>query len=264
MPIKVLSSLRRGLTSIAEWVAYPGPSSDKDPLSTTRPDGAQRLNRSIHVRNLTICDIFSKRYALPTEITVEILDQAESWTCQFDQYRKDWPSLIQPIYVENAEKIMAFSKQLEKSEIRKLRKVQFRFVSKDQGWSNHQHFLGGTYEGSFSWWELKVQRAKPRNHVDRTKTAETEERVAEGEVSQLLRASSVAAWENVGSLHLQANRHAGQKMERYDIQVESGHEVFEHLQPGDRIVLCACARYPGWQNLVESAIMVLWFKDTID
>ncbi|MCJ1236104.1 hypothetical protein MMC14_004081 [Varicellaria rhodocarpa] len=264
MPINILGSLRRGFASLAEWVAYSGASSDKDPLSTTRPDASQRLNRSIHARNLTICAIFSKRFALPIEITTEILDQAESWTCQFDQSRKDWPSLIQPICVENAEKIMAFSKQLESSEIRKLRKVQFRFVSKDQGWSNHQHTLGGTYEGSSSWWELKIQRAKPRKQVGRTNTAETEEMAAEGEVSQLRRASSVAAWENVESLYLRANKHAGQKMERYDIQVNSGHEVFEHLQPGDRIVLCACARYPRWKNFVESAIMILWFKDTID
>ena len=258
MPINILASLRRRFTSLAEWIAYPGASSDKDPLSTTRLDGAQRLNRSIHARNLAICAIFSRSFALPIEISVDILDYAESWTCQFDQFRRDWPSLIQPICVENAEKIMAFSKQLESSDIRRLRKVQFRFVSKDQGWSNHEHFLGGTYEGSSSWWELKIQRAKPREQV------ETEEMPAEGEVSPLRRASSVAAWENVESLHLQANRHAGQKMEKYDIQVDSGAEVFEHLQPGDRIVLCACARYPRWKNFVESAIMILWFKDTID
>ena len=264
MPIDLLGSLKKGFTSIADWVKYPGPSSDNDLLISSRKDGAQILNQSTRSRNLLVCAILSKRFALPTEIAEDILDKAESWLCQFDLCRRDWSILVQPICVVNNRKMVAFSKQLGLSEIKKLRRVRFIFVSKDQGWSDQLRRHGGTFEGSSSWWEMRIQRMKPREEVHRTGDPGNEATTAEVEEAQPHAPSLVSKWENVQSLHLQSNRHAGEQMERYNIDVDSRHEVFECLQPGDRIVLFACAEWPGWSNNVELAVMVLWFKDTLD
>ena len=270
MPIDLWGSLQRGFASLFGWATSPGPSSENELLNSTRKEDSQNLNQSTHARNMTICSMFSKRFALPTEITEDILDKAESWICQFDLFRRDWQSLAQPTIVVNSHKIMAFSKSLELSEIRKLRRVRFTFVSQDQGWSDHSSTFGGTFDGSFSWWEMKIQRANNGVQADQTNGFGIEDTTAKRDdlcpktVSSVSPVSPVPIWTDVQSLHLQNNRHAGEHMERYNIDVDNHYEVFEYLQPGDRIVLCACALYPGWQNIVEYAVMVLWFKDTLN
>lgn len=62
---------------------------------------------------------------------------------------------------------------------------------------------------------------------------------------------------------LQHNRHAGQEMEGYCVELErgEGHAVFKEMEEGDRICLVASARFPGWTNMVETASLLVWVVD---
>ena len=44
-----------------------------------------------------------------------------------------------------------------------------------------------------------------------------------------------------------------------DISNKQRREWFEKIKPGDSIALYARAQYPGWENFVESATMVIWY-----
>jgi hypothetical protein len=36
------------------------------------------------------------------------------------------------------------------------------------------------------------------------------------------------------------------------------HEIWQHLEPGDVIIIKACARFPGWANYCQEAKLEFW------
>ena len=68
------------------------------------------------------------------------------------------------------------------------------------------------------------------------------------------------------SRHLQHNRHAGQSLESYRIELRRAEwvEAFGDIHEGDRVALTARARFPGWVNQVQDAGMEIWSADVGD
>lgn len=54
-------------------------------------------------------------------------------------------------------------------------------------------------------------------------------------------------------------------MELYRVELErgEGHAIFEEMEEGDRVVLVGSARFPGWENLVEAASLLVWVVDDL-
>ncbi|KAL9026477.1 MAG: hypothetical protein Q9196_004860 [Gyalolechia fulgens] len=154
------------------------------------------------------------RPALPPEIILQILSHPTRWLLTHAQSTSG-------IHVSNQEIPIVALPPLTAHEVKWLRRLVFRFRSKDQGfsWDRHNH---GTYAGSWTWFEAALRgdgpmgtRDDPDLHV-RTK------------------------WE------LQRNRHAGTQFEDYEVVFEHGDarmtELKAAMKEGDVVQLRACAR----------------------
>ncbi|WVF69599.1 hypothetical protein IAT40_004377 [Kwoniella sp. CBS 6097] len=109
-----------------------------------------------------------------------------------------------------------------------LRKVVVETFSKDQGWSSGNAAHYGTYQGSYSWFEISLIRG---------------------------------ADEVEGSRHtVQHNVHAGQYFKTHRNILQPDHPTLRLAQPGDQIVLWVRAQYPGWKNLINEAAITVFFS----
>ena len=59
--------------------------------------------------------------------------------------------------------------------------------------------------------------------------------------------------ENEPRYRIQGNKIASTEIEQYTIEFADEHELVQRVREGDRIVLLACACFPGWENRVYSA-----------
>ncbi|WVR04764.1 hypothetical protein IAU60_001776 [Kwoniella sp. DSM 27419] len=106
-----------------------------------------------------------------------------------------------------------------------VRKVVIETVSRDQGWIQNDPTYYGTYEGSFSWFEITLLRGT--DEVEGSRCS------------------------------VQNNIHAGQYYKDHTNTLYADHPTVKLARPGDRFVLWARAQYPGWQNhLLEASITV--------
>ena len=140
------------------------------------------------------------------------------------------------------------------------RKVIITFCAKDQGWSSFpQHHR--TFENSWTWFDLLIE--------DGTTKKEEAHDYDDEEGAQGVEAEQKADHEPsprepcIRKQLLQANRHAGEETERYEISMDKGQGILQTLKVGDRIALVACARYSGWTNYVEKASMEIWEEDDL-
>jgi len=62
---------------------------------------------------------------------------------------------------------------------------------------------------------------------------------------------------------LQANLHAYREYQKYRKEVGREHALMKELMDGDKVVLWACQRFPGWTNHVESAEIEVWALDEL-
>ncbi|EPQ27484.1 uncharacterized protein PFL1_05022 [Pseudozyma flocculosa PF-1] len=91
--------------------------------------------------------------ALPPEVVSLILDFAEYYLCKVSFH------FAPTTFYDNSNDLYfrtpAFSGELERGF---LRKVEFRIVSHDQGFSGEPAHMHGTKEGSWTWWEATLDR----------------------------------------------------------------------------------------------------------
>ncbi|OCF58604.1 hypothetical protein L486_03092 [Kwoniella mangroviensis CBS 10435] len=107
-----------------------------------------------------------------------------------------------------------------------IRKCVIETLSKDQGWSSNNPAHYGTYEQSYSWFEISLLRGDK---------------------------------EVEGSRHsIQNNVHAGQYYKPHCNILSADHPTFRLAQPGDRIVLWVRAQYQGWLNIVKEAAITVF------
>ncbi|ORY24020.1 hypothetical protein BCR39DRAFT_548198 [Naematelia encephala] len=107
----------------------------------------------------------------------------------------------------------------------RLRRVVIETLSRDQGWSSHAPFYG-TYEQSYSWFELSLLRSGKEVPNSR--------------------------------ISIQNNVHAGQYLKAHVNVLEIDHPFVRMARPGDRIVLWARAQFPGWRNYVSEAAITVY------
>ncbi|EIW71021.1 hypothetical protein TREMEDRAFT_27701 [Tremella mesenterica DSM 1558] len=104
-------------------------------------------------------------------------------------------------------------------------KIVVDTLSKDQGWSSSgQHY--GTYQQCYSWFEVSLWR---------------DGREVEG-----------------SRCSIQSNVHAGQYFKSHRNVLGPSHSLVQQAKQGDRVMLWARARYPGWRNHVREASITIY------
>ncbi|KAI4171552.1 MAG: hypothetical protein LQ343_004144 [Gyalolechia ehrenbergii] len=187
-----------------------------------------------------------RRPALPPEIILQILSHPTRWLLTHSKSTYD-------IDVSDQEIPIITLPPVTTNEIQLLRRLIFRFRSKDQGfsWDRQNH---GTYGGSWTWFEAVLTG-------DRDVNVSGSQAVTHDNPRNASDLNVRKKWE------LQRNRHAGTQFEDYEI-------VFEHrdarmtelkaaMKEGDVVELRACARYGAWMNHVEEATVELWCLDNL-
>lgn len=196
--------------------------------ASTEPE---TLRWTIHDSNLALFECLSransKRPALPAEIIMLILADPSRW---IETSRESFPHQGSPAgtsFIEGTDiypiiKTRAFSAR----EAAGLRRIVFTFCTQDQGWSSYPEHHG-TYNQSYTWMETGISEDDGSAGTQR--------------------------WE------LQRNRHAGQRPEYYNVELDQNHELIGMLEQGDGIGMWARARFPGWTYRVFGANIELVF-----
>ncbi|KAB2099841.1 hypothetical protein AG0111_0g11852 [Alternaria gaisen] len=115
------------------------------------------------------------------------------------------------------------------SNLRTIKGIVFHTISHDQGWSDNAESLGGTYNFSHSWLEVRVK-------------------FAEGKTADSFHGQNRHA--------LQHNVHASRDWRWHrniwDVNDPTRQRWLKNLSPDDTIQVFAKAKYPGWECYVHS------------
>ena len=206
---------------------------------------------SVHDSNKAIYECLSTatphRPALPAELILQILDHPSRWLCSKQTLDEPTPdNRLSPILISANNggqpkiNVILSTPPVAGEELAHIRRLVFTFESKDQGWSGYPRDHG-TYSNTWSWFEAGVR--------------------PEGKSTTYTGTTSKTNDDAYKRFHLQRNRHAGQNIESYRIELGQDHKLIRDLGPGDAIDLLACAQYPGWQNQVHSASIEIWSYD---
>ena len=222
------------------------PTSSQSCLTTPEP-------WTTHMSNQTALEVLSRpakaRAALPHEIVLQIISYQPFWILH---HYVSTPAPPPAIRVRQGERLLAETAPLSAMDITLIRQIHFVFRSKDQGWSSFKADYG-SYRNSWTWFEGGVIRP--------TAAADHEGSENEGRPSPQTRRQK-----------LQANRHAGEALENYRIEMFVGSEENADatddfrsmdLKEGDVVALWACASFHGWENFVETATVELWGVDSL-
>lgn len=140
------------------------------------------------------------------------------------------------IYTDNANTVYLTTPPLSSSFVRDfVLQVTVDTWSHDQGWSSepNRDWLG-TYQGSYTWWELTLDRPialRPEDSDDTTQPPTNE----------------------VHRIHVCHNIHASREFKHHTLTLHRDHPLLRDIQQGDRLSLWARTQYPGWTNIVRSA-----------
>lgn len=128
----------------------------------------------------------------------------------------------------------------------------FTFRSRDQGYCSNPD------QGCWSWFEASLARLPPPHEGQDEEHDATEETWFAGEWVERYERSL----ENQPRYRIQENRLASTEVEEYTVELRDEHELVRRVREGDRVVLLACACFPGWENRVYAAeISVLGVDD---
>lgn len=165
-----------------------------------------------------------KRSRLPPELIFQIIALPSRWLLLSSH------SLSAPTSISSreGERVVVRTPLLRAGHISLIRKIVFKFTSKDQGWSSFPEDLG-TFRNSWTWFEVGIIHNDQKKSIDQGGEAKLSERV----------------------YFSQRNKHAWEELESYCIEFEAGHQMFADLQEGDAVVLWAKASFPGWTNIVQ-------------
>ena len=223
-----------------------------------------------HDSNIALYDCLSaktpNRPALPPEIILQMLGLPSRWICQSVASPPDTPeSKALAVHVaaqgggRTVTQVLLSLPPLSAETIRRLRRIEFTFTSKDQGWSSFRNDWG-TYKNSWTWFEAGVRSTRPK--------VEMPTAVPEKQEDPSPRANDLERYDSQSEnpykrYLLQRNRHAGKKLETYCIQIHYDDEFLQSLRKGDALDLLACAQYPGWRNQVADYSIRLWLYDDL-
>jgi hypothetical protein len=123
------------------------------------------------------------------------------------------------------------AEQEEEDNIWKIKHITVSLSSKDQGWSGTPELIG-TYEQSYSWFEIGIKRPIMTNPPLPEPTYEY----------------------LPGQLEIQKNKHAFREFSEHEIFLPLSSPFIQRLRKGDKIVVLAKARYPVSSSLCRIQI----------
>lgn len=213
-------------------------------LLTSTTASSRPLPNTTHASNLATFFCLSRPSpsgrALPPELILQILAHPTRWLLTHS-------GSAGPIRVVNKDLPIVTLRPFTTEEIQTLQRIVFRFRSKDQGfsWDTPNH---GTYGGSWTWFEAVVRSGDNHDSDGPASHSAGEDKVKK-------------------RFELQRNRHAGTRMENYEIVFDDGDsrmvELKSFLKEGDVLEFRACARFPAWVNNVDEAKVEVWCMDDL-
>ncbi|KAL9138420.1 MAG: hypothetical protein Q9175_000351 [Cornicularia normoerica] len=239
----------------------PGPPTDQaDPTrsstsiaqSWTTPDSNLALLECLSIATPT-------RPALPTELILQILDHPTRWVYL---YSIRHPPSVHPnrpiVMIANRPTgiPLLFTRPFSARDSGRLRQIVFTFRSRDQGWSSNPD------NGSWSWFEASLARLPSTDEDGQGGFNGTAQWTGSYEWTGEWMKLHEKRLENGPRYRIQTNKHASTEPEEYTIELTDEHELVQRVNEGDRVVLWACACFPGWENRVyEAEITVLGTDD---
>lgn len=180
------------------------------------------------------------RQKLPADLVPIVLDYAQLWStiAIARRFRKE------RINERRAGLVALTCKLPENMPGSTVRRLRITTESRDQGWSDYldQH---GTYEGSWTWFELGVRPIAEQNQVS---GSADEGNLIIGREGDTVRRTLVTR-----------NIHARRKWKTHVVVWDVANETEEirkliwGAKAGDVIELSVWARYPGWENFLKFA-----------
>lgn len=121
-----------------------------------------------------------------------------------------------------------------------LLRVEVEMDSHDQGWSSepNRSWLG-TYQGSYTWWDLTLERPAQAAQSSAETGSDTEE--------------DVPAWTEIHRQELCRNIHASDAFKVHTITLDTSSPIVQDAQPGDRLCVWVRTQFPGWINFARHA-----------
>ena len=234
------------------------------PTHPTRPSTSPAQSWTTHDSNLALLKCLltatPTRPALPAEIILQILDHPERWVPLHSVAHAPSVDPTKPFVIgDRATGIpVLYTRPFLARETRRLRKVEFAFRSRDQGWSSHPD------GGSWSWFEASLARFPSSDEDGERQDADADAAEWTGSYgwTEEWMERHGKRLEDEPRYKIQTNRHASREIQDYTIELTDEHELVQRAKEGDRVVLWGCACFPGWENRVyEAKISVLAMDD---
>lgn len=229
----------------------------------TRPSISTAKSWTTHDSNLALLECLSTatptRPAIPTELILQILDHPTCWLLLHSISHPPSAEPNKPIVLISNKPTgipVLYTRPFSAREVGLLRKVVFTFRSRDQGWSSNPD------NGSWSWFEGSLAQFPSADEDGQSQVNDaTEWTGSYGWIGEWMQRHEQRL-ESQPRYKIQTNTHASTDPEEYEIELTDEHELVQRMEENDRIVLWACACFPGWENRVyEAKITILGMDD---
>ena len=231
-----------------------GANSDPGSSSTEHPPSPPTESWTTHDSNLELLKCLSTatstRPAIPTEIILKILDHPSRWIPIHSIHHPPSPNSNRPILFTsnkpNGDPVL-YTRSLSVRDATSLRRVTFTFRSRDQGWCSDPN------AGAWSWFEASLARISQDEEEGQTQLSD--------DIVTTSQYQWVGPWsqrhgeelEKQPRYKIQSNRIGEIEPESHRIELGDDHELVRRVREGDRVILWACACFPGWSNQIYEA-----------
>ena len=256
---------RRKFNRTSNRNRQPSPTPPTHQITPLNPSNCPTSSWTTHDSNLALLACLStatpNRPALPTELILQILNHPTRWVLfhSVNQLPAENPDqTILRIRNKPTGIPVLFTRPFSAREAKLVQKIVLEFRSRDQGYSEHPD------RGTWSWFEASLVQLPSTD----------DEHDEQGQVSDVAVWTGSYDWigkwmvrhkeklEDQPRYKIQENRHAEITPKHYAIELTDEYELVQRVQEGDRIILWACACFPGWENRVyEAKISVLGLDD---
>ena len=223
------------------------------------PPASTTESWTTHDSNLALLECLSvatpARPALPTELILQILDHPTRWVRLHSISHPPSAELNKPVVVVGNRPTgipVLYTRFFSARDVGLLRKVVFKFRSRDQGWCREP------WLGSWSWFEASLA------HFPNTKEdgPGQDDDAAEwtgpyGWIGEWMERRDLRQ-ENQPRYRIHTNELAPMEPKDYTIELTEEHELVQRVREGNGVILCLRA----WENRVhEASICVLGMDD---
>ena len=245
--------------------AAPTYQADPTPFSTSTAK-----SWTTHDSNLALFECLSTatpaRPALPTELILQIVSLPSRWVSLHSIRHSASSDPSKPIVIVHGDRHTSMlvpvpvlsTRPFSAREVGRLREVVFTFRSRDQGW------CGNPDAGTWSWFEASLARLSRTDEDDQGPCNDAAEWTGSYESTGEWMKLHEKSLESQPRHQIQTNECGSTEVKDYTIELTDEHELVQHVQEGDRVILWACACFGGWENRVyEAKITVLGVDDLL-